>query len=130
MLTKCPNCGGKLEATRLECCDCETVILARYEPCALGNLSPESLRFVESFVRRRGNLREMERELGESYWTLRTRLSEVIKEMGYDEAEGAPSAEEVAARRKEILDQLEAGELDAKEAAALLSALGSERRRS
>jgi hypothetical protein len=50
--------------------------------------------------------------------------------MGYDEAEGAPSAEEVAARRKEILDQLEAGELDAKEAAALLSALGSERRRS
>ena len=130
MLTRCPNCGGRLEATRLECRDCETVILARYEPCALSNLSPESLRFVESFVRRRGNLKEMERELGESYWTLRTRLSEVIKEMGFDEAEVAPSVEEVAARRREILDQLEAGELNAKEAASLIASLTSERARS
>ncbi|NPV06890.1 MAG: DUF2089 domain-containing protein [Anaerolineae bacterium] len=130
MLTRCPNCGGRLEATRLECRDCETVILARYEPCALGNLSPESLRFVELFVRRRGNLKEMERELGESYWTLRTRLSEVIQEMGFDEAEGAPTPEEVAARRREVLDQLEAGEIGAKEAATLLSSLASERDRS
>ena len=127
MLTRCPNCSGRLDVTRLECRDCETVILARYEPCALANLSPSGIQFVESFVRHRGNLKEMERELGESYWTLRTRLGEVIKEMGFDEAEAAISAEEVAARRREILDQLEARELDAKQAAALLSSLAPQR---
>jgi len=124
ILTTCPNCGGRLQATRLECTACETVILARFEPCALGRLSPESLKFVESFVRRRGNLKEMERELGESYWTLRTRLSEVIKEMGYEEGEAVAPAEEMAARRREVLDQLEAGQIDAQQAAALLASLG------
>lgn len=130
ILSQCPNCGGKLEATRLECTSCETVILARYQPGALAELSPESLEFVEYFVRRRGNLKEMERELGESYWTLRNRLSDVIKEMGFDEGEAPLPAEEVAARRREILDQLEAGELDAQAAAAALASLAAERGRS
>ncbi len=129
MLSQCPNCGGKLEATRLECTACETVVLARYEPCALGRLSPPSLEFVEYFVRRRGNLKEMERELGESYWTLRTRLSEVIKEMGFDENEPPLPAEEVALRRREVLDQLESGAIDAKAAAEALASLVPERGR-
>ncbi len=123
MLSRCPNCGGRLECTRLECTSCETVVLARYQPSPLAKLSPESLEFVEYFVRRRGNLKEMERELGESYWTLRSRLSEVIKEMGFDEGEAPVTAEEVAARRREVLDQLEAGAMDAQAAAAALSSL-------
>jgi len=84
---------------------------------------------VEYFVRRRGNLKEMERELGESYWTLRTRLSEVIKEMGFDENEPPLPAEEVALRRREVLDQLESGAIDAKAAAEALASLVPERGR-
>lgn len=126
ILTQCPNCGGRLEVTRLECTSCETVILARYQTGALAKLSPQNLEFVEYFVRRRGNLKEMERELGESYWTLRNRLSEVIKEMGFDESEAPLPPEEVAMRRREVLDQLEAGEIDAKTAAAALAPLAPE----
>lgn len=124
MLVKCPNCGGKLEATRLSCTACETVILARYEPCSFCRLPAESLAFVEAFVRYRGNLKEMEREMGQSYWALRTQLGEVIREMGFEE--GAPGEEDEAARalrRREVLDQLERGEIEAPQAARLLAEL-------
>jgi len=73
----------------------------------------------------------MERELGESYWTLRTRLSEVIKQMGYSEAEESQPAAgpvtEGADRRRQILDQLEAKEIDAAEAAQMLASLSRRR---
>jgi len=123
MLTTCPNCGGKLEATRLSCTNCETVILARYEPCAFCRLPEGSLQFIEQFVRYRGNLKEMERELGESYWSLRNRLTQVIRELGFEEVGERLGVEELAARRREILDRLDAGEIDAAQAAEMLAEL-------
>lgn len=124
MLTECPNCGGRLEATRLSCTNCETVILARYEPCPMCRLSEPSMRFVEAFVKYRGNLKEMERELGQSYWALRNRLGEVIRELGFEDTERpGPSEEQVAISRREVLDRLEAGEIDAAEAARLLGSM-------
>ncbi|MBV7336491.1 DUF2089 domain-containing protein [Chloroflexi bacterium TSY] len=50
VLEHCPNCGGDFEITRLNCTVCETVVLSRYEPCRFCKLSPESLKFLESFV--------------------------------------------------------------------------------
>ncbi len=123
MLVKCPNCGGDLEATRMSCTNCETVILARYEPCRFCGLSESSLTFVEDFVRYRGNLREMERELGESYWALRTRLSEVIEELGLEEKATKEDLEALGERRSDILDRLERGEIDGNEAARQLGEL-------
>jgi len=124
MLVKCPNCGGRLEATRLSCTSCETVILARYEPCVFCRLPDEGLTFVGNFVRYRGNLKEMERALGQSYWTLRNQLGEVIREMGFEDATPADDDEAARAqRRRELLDQLERGEIDAARAAQLLAEL-------
>ncbi|MHB0876056.1 MAG: DUF2089 family protein [Anaerolineae bacterium] len=134
LLTMCPNCGGELQITRLECTRCETVISARYAPCRFCSLPADSLQFVEHFMKYRGNLKEMERELGESYWTLRTRLGEVIRQMGYAEAEEGPPAagrptDGDAAKRRQILDRLEAKEIDATEAAQMLSSLSTGRSR-
>jgi len=122
LLERCPNCGGELEITRLNCKACETVILARYEPCPFCKLSPESTRFVQAFVKNRGNLKEMERELGQSYWTLRAKLNEVIEEMGF-QVEPVHEEEELAALRRQILERLEQGEIDAAEAAEQLNQL-------
>ena len=38
------------------------------------------------FVRNRGNVKEMERETGNSDWAIRRQLDEVITEMGMDMA--------------------------------------------
>lgn len=121
VLEQCPSCGGNIEITRLNCTSCETIILGRYEPCPFCRLSPESTRFLETFVRCRGNVKEMERELGISYWTVRRRLDDLIAELG---VESKPVEEtDVAARQLEVLEQVDRGEISAAEASEILAQL-------
>ena len=76
------------------------------------------LRFLEIFVRKRGNLKEMERELGEPYQDLRKRLNRIIGEMGFDAGGDEEEGEsELGRRRRAVLEQLDRGELDATSAA-------------
>lgn len=123
ILEKCPSCGGDLEVTRLNCTNCETVITGRYQPCRFCKLSPEHSDFLEAFVKSRGNVKEMERELGISYWTIRNRLNDLIKALGF-EVEAAPEEEgDAKDRRKEILEQVDRGELTVAEATTRLAQL-------
>ena len=73
----------------------------------------------EVFVRNRGNVKEMERETGESYWAIRRQLDEVITEMGME----APKEDDLSTRRQEILARLSQGEINVQEATKLLSQL-------
>ena len=126
ILEACPSCGGNLDVTELTCPSCETVIRSRYAPCPFCRLAPQSLHFLETFVQCRGNIKEMERALGISYPTVRGRLDAVIRELGYEiEAETEPEVDEagIAAQRKEILDQLDQGEIAASEATKRLADL-------
>ena len=121
LLERCPSCGGELEITRLSCTSCETVILGRYQPCPFCKLSPQTTQFLLTFVRCRGNVKEMERELGESYWTVRRKLDELIEVLGF---EAGPAEEsDMEARQLEILEQVNRGEITAAEAADQLSRL-------
>jgi len=120
-LESCPACGSELLITRMSCTSCETVIQGRYAPCKFCKLSPESLRFLETFVKNRGNVKEMERELGLPYSTVRGKVNDLIKELGF---EVEPVEEDdTAPRRREILDRLDRGEIKAAEAAELLAQL-------
>ena len=114
MMTICPVCGERLAVTRLECRACQTSIDGQFDPGRLGRLTTDQLAFVETFVRCEGKLNRMERELGLSYPTLRSRLIELIRQMGY------PVGPETAARSEEertrVLDLLAAGEIDSAEA--------------
>ena len=84
----------------------------------LANLSIEQLEFVELFIRNEGKINRMEAELGLSYPTIRNRLHEIIKALGYDigAEEPGPTEEE----RRQILDDLEKGKIDSKEAMQML----------
>ena len=124
VLEQCPTCGKDLEITELTCPSCKTIIRSRYSLCPFCKLPPESLEFIETFVRCRGNIKEMERELGISYPTVRGRLNAVIAELGYEvEAESEVDEEEMIAQRTAILDQLEKGEISAVEATKQLADL-------
>jgi hypothetical protein len=96
-------------------------VVGLYEINPFLRLSNESLQFLETFIRNRGNVKEMERESGESYWVIRRRLDEVITELGY---EGEPVEDELSSHRQEILGRLSKGEIDVKEATRLLNQLG------
>jgi len=110
LVGRCPACGSELEVTRLQCFNCDTAIEGRFETCKFCLLSREQRDFIETFIRSRGNIKEVERELGISYPTVRSRLDHVIRALGYDvpETEGDQKADE---RRKEILSRLNRGEV-------------------
>jgi len=120
---KCPSCSAPLVVTQLSCTKCETNVVGLYELNPFLRLSNKSLQFLEAFIRDRGNVKEMERETGESYWVIRRRLDDVITELGY---EVKPVEDEIANRRQEILNRLSTAEIDVKEATRLLKLLADE----
>jgi hypothetical protein len=117
---KCPSCSASLVVTQLTCSVCGTGVVGHFELSPFFRLSSQSLQFLETFIRNRGNVKEMERDTGESYWAIRRRLDEVIAEMGFptEPDENSPNV------RQEILERLGRGEITAQEAASLLTQLG------
>lgn len=109
-LGKCPVCGESLDVTRLSCPSCETTIEGRFETCRFCQLPLEQREFIETFIRCRGNIKEVERELGISYPTVRNRLDAVIQALGYP-VEAVEGEEIASSRRKQILDALDRGEI-------------------
>lgn len=121
ILERCPTCEqSDLIVTELRCAHCGTTVRSEYRPNLFSRLSAENLRFVEIFVKNKGNVKEMERELGISYWTIRGRLDGIIAELGFDETAVTPEVE----TRRTILDQLESGAINVQEAAERLAQLG------
>jgi hypothetical protein len=120
---KCPSCSSPLVVTQLSCTRCETNVVGLYEINPFLRLSNENLQFLETFIRKRGNVKEMERLSGESYWVIRRKLDDVITELGY---EVEPVEDEIATRRQEILNRLSQGEIDVQEATRQLTLLGEE----
>jgi hypothetical protein len=140
LLSKCPVCGGDLVVTRLHCPSCETTIEGSFAPggsrlseafspeqlkplLPFSHLSAEQLQFVLTFVRCEGRFNRMEDELGLSYPTLRNRLNDIIRAMGYEPSrDEAPARAEAVpqppspAERQSILDMLSRGEIDLEEA--------------
>ena len=95
LLTKCPVCSGDLLVTRLYCPQCDTSVEGHFITTAnpFSPLTDEQINFVLTFVRCEGRFNRMEEELNLSYPTLRNRLYEIIRALGYE-----PGKEEQPAR--------------------------------
>ena len=113
--SNCPLCGGEVTVTRIYCRDCDTTIEGRFSAGAFSQLSLEQLAFIETFVRCEGKITRMEAELGLSYPTIRNRLHEVIRALGYEPGEEDQSRLSET-ERLGILASLEAGEITYEEA--------------
>lgn len=118
MPTICPVCEERLYVTRLHCRNCDTAIEGYFDTGRMGRLTPDQLAFVETFVSCEGKLNRMERELGLSYPTLRSRLTQVIQQMGFEVGSSEPGLDEE--QRHRILDDLATGAIDSDQAMGLL----------
>lgn len=119
-LSKCPICDGDLTVTRLHCNTCDTVIEGRFANGAFAGLTPEQLDFIEAFVRCEGKMNRLEDELALSYPTLRNRLQEVIRALGYEPGkEETPDVSDE--KRRSILEELDSGKISAEDAMRLLN---------
>ena len=117
VIARCPICAGSLQVSRLECAGCGTRLEGSFSLGRFHTLTAEQLEFLETFIRARGNFKDVERELGISYPTVRARLDAVIRALGF--ASGAEPDRD-AERRKEILRELADGRIAPDDAAALL----------
>ena len=122
----CPICQDHLVITRLQCHGCGTEIHGAFEASVFSSLSAEDQAFAELFIRLRGNVKEMERELGVAYNAVRSQLDRVIKNLGSptdveSDIDVDHSPRQASIDRRAILDQLESGEISADEAVELLS---------
>jgi hypothetical protein len=129
VIATCPVCQHELSVTRLHCRECGTTLEGDFNVGRFGRLSRDQLALLESFLRSRGNLREMERELGLSYPTVRGRVDALVRSLGLGGAEsaadGAPAPRAAGAdptTRRAILERLARREIGAEEAAAALRA--------
>lgn len=118
LLTTCPICGHLLTVTRLHCRNCDTAIEGHFETGRMGRLTPDQMGFVETFLRCEGKLNRMEGVLGLSYPTLRSRLTQVIQQMGFEVGPEEPELGDE--QRHRILDDLATGEITSEEAMELL----------
>lgn len=120
--TRCPICQSELEVVRLHCSSCDTSLEGRFALGQFSNLSPEQMEFVFTFVRCEGKINRMEQELGLSYPTIRNRLHEVIRKLGYEPGrDDMPESSEVDDEtRSSVIANLEAGKITAVQAMRLL----------
>ena len=126
----CPACAGPLLITRLQCPGCGTEVSGAFASDRVVNLPEPHASLLELFLRVRGNVKEMERELGLSYPTVRARLEAALgaarARLEPRRGPGAPPGAQARARsaaagaRAAILDALEQGEISAAEAARRL----------
>ena len=135
VIATCPVCSDELTITRLHCRTCGTALEGEFGVGRFGRLDRDQMRLLESFLRSRGNLKEMERELGISYPTVRGRVDALVRALGLSDAaddEGDAIGEamefeaetvDTSAERRAILEQLAAKEISADDAAARLRAL-------
>ncbi len=115
MLGMCPVCGGETKITKVRCEKCNTEISGRFEPCKFCKLSMQQKLFVEVFIKNRGNIKEIEKELRISYPTVRNKLEEVISALGY-----IPD-NKVSAAKRDILDKLSRGEITREQAFKMIN---------
>jgi len=133
VIATCPVCAGELAISRLHCRTCGTTLEGEFGVGRFGKLSREQMALLESFLRSRGNLKEMERALGISYPTVRARVEALVQALGLadgqsgselvdDEDDGAAGAAEAdaATQRRAILERLAKREIDAAAAAEAL----------
>lgn len=121
---RCPVCNEGLQIARLQCPGCGTAIEGLFEQCRFCRLGREQRQFAEVFIKCRGNIREVERDLGISYPTVRNRLEQLLIAMGFSAPEGAesPKGARPAVASKGVLEKLDRGEISVEEAIESLRA--------
>ncbi len=113
----CPICSGQLKVTELKCTRCQTILKGQFELSPFCKLPYDQRNFALVFIKNRGNIKEIEKELGISYPTVRNRLDELVVALGFS-VNKAPSID-----KQDILRQLSEGEITKDEAIKKLTGI-------
>ena len=114
LLNYCPVCTHEMTITKLVCNHCHTKVEGEFVSCKFCRLPKDQLEFVEVFLKCRGNIKDVEKELSISYPTVRNRLEVILQSLGYRDEKPVTSQDGI--QRFEILSALESGKITSEEA--------------
>ncbi|MCD4760287.1 DUF2089 domain-containing protein [bacterium] len=106
---KCPVCESRLVISSFKCESCDTEVSGRFPPRAFEVLGEEEEDFVITFLVCSGNIKQMEKRLGISYPTVKSRLRRIVEKLG-QEVEIEETTIKVDENR--ILTELKSGAID------------------
>ena len=115
---QCPVCGGELEITNVHCLACETGMTGHFTRGRFANLNQQQWHFIETFIRCKGKIKDVEVALDISYPTVVARLNDVVRALGFES--GDDGSEMRDEKRRDVLQRLERGEIGPKDALRLL----------
>ncbi|MBN8584421.1 MAG: DUF2089 domain-containing protein [Ignavibacteria bacterium] len=110
LINSCPVCSSAMKATRLSCNTCGTVIENDFSLSKFDRLSEDQLAFAEIFIKNSGSIKDVEKEMGISYPTVKGKLNDLIKAFGYNIEAEKPE------KSPSVIDLLERGEITPEEA--------------
>ncbi len=87
LISKCPCCSGTLNIASLQCPDCGVELRNTFELSPFDQLDHGNMSFLLSFLTHRGNLKNLQEEMGISYPTAKKRLEELLVALGLSQAE-------------------------------------------
>ena len=147
---RCPSCNGQLYPRVLVCDSCGLKVEGEFVLNEFDSLSPDELHFLRVFVQCEGRIRDMEAALGVSYPTVKGLLASIKDKLSQRSprfaasapraetnaandadagADGVASGAHQAASADDILDQLETGQINYKDAVRLLRSARKKERR-
>jgi len=74
----CPSCQHALSVSQLSCEVCKTQVSGNFPLPEMLSLSAEEQHFVLQFLVNSGSLKEMAKQMGKSYPTVRNKLDDLI----------------------------------------------------
>lgn len=95
MISYCPVCSNKLNISTLTCKGCGMELKNDFELSAFDSLNPEQYTFLITFLKHRGNLNAVQKELNVSYPTAKKQLDNLLVSLNLldDTADSAESQE-------------------------------------
>ena len=119
IIETCPVCSHQLHVTKLSCSNCNTVIENDFTLSKFASFTPEQLTFIEVFLLKRGNIKEVEKAMGISYPTVRSKLNAITAKLGQQPSE-SDEMNEAKERRAEVIAKLNSEEISLQQALDLL----------
>ncbi|KAF2956919.1 DUF2089 domain-containing protein [Marinitoga sp. 38H-ov] len=123
----CPVCNKKMHIEVLRCLNCHSKLEGNFELNEFATLSNENIEFLRLYLLNRGNLSKVSELLKLSYPTVLNKFNKLLSDLGYDVNDISKNTEKTVIEKKKIIDDLEKGLIDPKEAINKLKTLKGEK---
>ena len=114
----CPTCSGPMLASELKCAPCGTSVRGNFRGNEFQTLTPEMLQFLRLFVMHEGRIRDLEKSLGISYPSVKSKIADLKSALQLTNDDSIAASEEDRDPIESTLDELESGAIDVEAAIA------------